>query len=228
MKAVSGFPVQLSLEETLAKLKIDGPRAEKLRANEIFKTALSLIHPTALYAPTSVTCRNGDTVSVGGVDLASRILARNLGRAETVFPYIVTIGEALEAEARASKNIVGQLLLDDLGNAALESSVNYLQSCISREYELKMISHMSPGQLDWPMSQQSQLFSIFGNVENAIGVRLTGSLMMIPRKSVSGVMFPTETPFISCQLCQRQACFSRKALYDEAVGKEYTMENAQG
>lgn len=221
MEALDGFPIELSLEEALARLNIDERRAEKLQANEILKTAMSLIHPRAIHVQSSVTSHGRDNVRIGGVDFASRILTKNLDGTETVFPYIITIGEALETEARASKNILGQLLLDELGNSALDASVRYLQSHISQKLGLKMICHMSPGQLDWSISQQRQLFSMFDDVESKIGVKLTDSLLMIPRKSVSGIMFPTETPFTSCQLCQRRNCSSRKVPYDEAVSKEY-------
>ncbi len=227
MQALDGFPIELSLEETLARLNIDERRAEKLQANMIFKTALSLIHPRAIYGQSSVTSRSKEKVSIGGVDFTSRILTRNLDGTDRVFPYIITIGEALEAEARASKKIAGQLLLDELGNSALDASVSYLQSHISQKQRLKTISHMSPGQLDWSISQQKQLFSIFDDVENLIGVRLTESLLMIPRKSVSGIMFPTEIPFISCQLCQRQNCSSRRVPYDEAVSKVYISDQPE-
>jgi hypothetical protein len=228
MERLDGFPIQLSLKETLARLKIDGHRAEKLQADEIFKIAVPLIHPRALYASAPVTRRTGGTVSVGGADFTSRILAKNLDGRETVFPYILTIGEALEKEARATKSVASQFLLDELGNTAIESSINHLQSCISQQYGLKIISHMSPGQLDWSISQQRELFSILGNVENAIGVRLTDSLLMVPRKSVSGFMFPTAVPFISCQLCQRPGCTSRKAPYNEDASRRYTTESVQG
>ena len=228
MESLDGFPIQLSLEDTLARLRIDKQRAEKLQANEIFKMALSLIHPRALFVPVPVTGRTGGTVSIGTADFTSRILAKNLDGRRTVFPYVLTIGEALETEARASTSVAGQFLLDELGNTAIESSINHLQSTISQEYGLKIISHMSPGQLDWSISQQRELFSLFGNVEDAIGVRLTDSLLMIPRKSVSGIMFPTEVPFVSCQLCRRPGCASRKAPYDEDAGKRYATESVQG
>ncbi|MBC8461851.1 MAG: hypothetical protein H8D67_28105 [Deltaproteobacteria bacterium] len=35
------------------------------------------------------------------------------------------------------------------------------------------------------IEQQKELFSIFGNVEDLIGVKLTDSYLMIPNKSVS-------------------------------------------
>jgi len=221
MAALSGFPIELSLEEALKKLKLDAIRAERLGANQLFETARSLIHPRALYAPASITGRSGDTITVGRADFTSRILAKNLEGAERVFPYIITIGEALENEARASRNVAGQLLLDELGNSALDSSVKYLESCVSEEYGLRVISNMSPGQLDWSIDQQRQLFSIFNDVENAIGVKLTDSMLMVPRKSVSGIMFPTDVLFVSCQLCQRENCTSRKVAYDEQAHREY-------
>jgi hypothetical protein len=37
---------------------------------------------------------------------------------------------------------------------------------------------------------------------------------MVPNKSVSGVRFPTEIDFRSCQVCQREDCPSRSAAFD--------------
>jgi hypothetical protein len=46
-------------------------------------------------------------------------------------------------------------------------------------------------------------------------------MLMIPRKSISGICFPTEVTFLSCQLCPRKRCPSRKAAYDEKIKKKY-------
>jgi hypothetical protein len=81
---------------------------------------------------------------------------------------------------------------------------------------------MSPGSLqDWPLEAQSQLFQLLPDVEAAIGVRLTESLLMIPTKSVSGIYFQTEVSFVNCQLCQRGKCPGRKARYDEDLARDY-------
>jgi hypothetical protein len=81
---------------------------------------------------------------------------------------------------------------------------------------------MSPGSLeDWPIEQQRPLFSLLGNVEASIGVKLNKSLLMIPRKSVSGVYFPNEVTFYNCQLCPRERCEGRKAPYTEELAREY-------
>jgi hypothetical protein len=79
---------------------------------------------------------------------------------------------------------------------------------------------MNPGSGDanvWPIEQQKELFSLFGDVENLIGVRLTDSFLMVPNKSVSGICFPTEINFQSCQLCHRMNCNGRKAPFDRKL-----------
>jgi hypothetical protein len=77
------------------------------------------------------------------------------------------------------------------------------------------LSRMSPGSLvDWPIQEQLPLFEILGNTRDTIGVHLTDSLLMIPTKSVSGIRFPTEESFESCQLCPREECPNRRAPYD--------------
>ena len=52
---------------------------------------------------------------------------------------------------------------------------------------------MSRGSLrDWTIEEQTTFFTILGDVVASIGVRLNESLLMIPRKSVSRLYFPTK------------------------------------
>ena len=79
----------------------------------------------------------------------------------------------------------------------------------------------------WPLAQQKELFSLFGGrdkVEELIGVRLTSKYLMIPIKSVSGIFFPAQTEFESCQLCPREGCIRRRASYDPELVKKFQME----
>ena len=84
---------------------------------------------------------------------------------------------------------------------------------------------MAPGSLeDWPITQQEELFSLFGKRETAIGVRLTEKCVMVPAKSISGILFPAEVKFESCQLCPRERCFRRRAPYDSSLPSKYGLE----
>jgi hypothetical protein len=114
---------------------------------------------------------------------------------------------------------------------ALGASLGYLNKYLTQKYALGKTSKMSPGAAAadvWPIEQQKQLFSIFGNVEDLIGVKLTDSYLMVPNKSVSGIFFPTEIDFRSCQLCPREVCPGRSAPYDENLAKRYAEGKTEG
>jgi hypothetical protein len=62
--------------------------------------------------------------------------------------------------------------------------LEHLEKHLSKRFGLNTLSDMGPGQLDWPITEQRQLFSILGDVRDKIGVMLTDHTLMIPRKSI--------------------------------------------
>ncbi len=123
----------------------------------------------------------------------------------------------------AGSDDAGQLM--DLADAvvplaapkALGAARRHLDEHLVTRFALGKTSTMSPGSADaavWPIQQQRQLFGLFGDVEGLIGVRLTDSCLMVPNKTVSGVRFPTQIDFRSCQVCHREDCPSRSAPFD--------------
>ncbi len=70
-------------------------------------------------------------------------------------------------------------------------------------------------------TEQKPLFSLFGDVEKLVGVALNASHLMQPLKSTSGILFPAEVTFESCQLCPRKNCSGRRAAYDPEALKKY-------
>jgi len=134
----------------------------------------------------------------------------------------VTAGTGVEELEKASGDVLEKYYLDLIGNAAVVKAREYLKNRLAKHYALGGLSSLGPGQLkDWPLEEQRPLFSLLGDVESAVGVTLSESLLMIPRKSLSGIYFPTEIPFMACQLCPKESCPSRKARYDEHLAKEY-------
>ena len=119
-------------------------------------------------------------------------------------------------------DVVRAYFWDALKNAVLRATVTYLAAHLQRTYALGPLARMNPGSLaDWPVTQQLALFALLGDVETGIGVTLTDHCLMLPLKSVSGLYFPTEVTFESCQLCPRTRCEGRRAAYDPAVQKKY-------
>ena len=99
----------------------------------------------------------------------------------------------------------------------LGAARSHLLDHLTHRHALEKAATMSPGSADeevWPIQQQKELFSLFGDVESLIGVQLTDSFLMVPNKTVSGIRFPTEVDYRNCQLCHREECPSRSAEFD--------------
>ena len=225
MEVLNTIPVSLELETVLKKLRMrnKGESVEK-SVQEVIDLARPVAKPKAVYEVAYVENKNEDSLDIGGVRFNSHVLRVNLDKVERVFPYVVTCGRELEEIEFPSGEFIKSYYLDQIKEVILTLARTYLEDYLKQKYALGKISRMSPGAgslNDWPITQQRELFSIFGNVEDLIGVRLTDKCLMFPIKSVSGIYFPTEVTFVSCQLCPREKCIGRKAAYSPEMVKKY-------
>lgn len=215
MELVDRTPVVLDAAEITERLRFDPSRAGFDSLDELIVLAQGLIRPRGVFEVAFVGKKGDRTVEVAGVTFESLVLRQNLDPANKVFPFIITVGPDLERAASAQMDLLKQYYLEEMANLALEKAASWLSTRLEERFKLGPLSSMSPGSLeDWPISEQSKLFSIFRDTERLVGVRLTDSLLMIPRKSISGIFFPSEEGFQSCQLCDRAHCPGRRAPYN--------------
>jgi hypothetical protein len=221
MEKLENIPLSLDIGEAKARLHLKRT-GDWEQVQALLEAAKPLITAKAVYKVCYIEEKLEDAVMIDGIRLRSRVLRKNLDNVGRVFPYVVTIGTRLEEKADACKDLLESYYLDTIGNIALIKGRKYLEDQLRTRFAIKGISYMSPGSLeDWPIEEQRPLFSILEDVEASIGVRLSESCLMIPRKSVSGIYFPTEITFFSCQLCPRERCEGRKASYNEELAREY-------
>ena len=75
----------------------------------------------------------------------------------------------------------------------------------------KHTNRFSPGYCGWHVAQQQMLFPLFDS--HTCGVQLTDSSLMIPIKSVSGIMGvgrEVRKLDYTCGLCTFEKCYKRK------------------
>jgi len=221
MEILDPIPIDLDPESIAEALHVPGTGARE-QFQSAFEIAGRSISARAVYVVRYVEERCDDGVVIDGVHLKSRVLRKHLESVERVFPYVVTIGPALEERAGQMTDLLTKYYLDAIGNTALINARKSLAQTLRSRFALNNISFMSPGSLeDWPLDQQKPLFSFMDGVARVIGVTLTENCVMIPRKSVSGIYFPTETTFYNCQLCPRKNCVGRKAAYSAEMAEKY-------
>jgi hypothetical protein len=190
-------------------------------ARELWQEARPLLHPRAFFRPAFIESKGEEEVGIEGRLFHSRILRKNLEPVEKVFPYVLTVGLELETQA-AGSDPLHRYYLETLADMSLGAAADALDRRLRKQFGFETLASMSPGSLeDWPITEQVPLFRLLGKVESEIGVRLTESLLMLPRKSISGIFFPSEKSFVSCRLCPRAVCQGRKAPYDPDLRREY-------
>jgi hypothetical protein len=217
LMVLDAIPFRVSLSGLARKLRLpaDSPHLPALRA--VLAEARKVAAPKAAYRVAYIDSRGEDTLVIEGITFRSRVLRVNTDQAQRVFAYVATCGLELEEWSRAipRDDMLAAFWADAIKEAAVYGAMRVLRSHILEAFSLKRAASMAPGSLaDWPISQQRPLFALLGDVQEAIGVRLTPSMLMVPSKSVSGLLFPTEESFESCQLCPRPGCPNRRAPYD--------------
>jgi hypothetical protein len=208
-----------------AKLHLRAGSQDDRDLMRMIDEANKIANPKVLYGASMIEKRGREKVVLSGVEFTSRVLSVNLEKAEQVFPFVATCGKELYDWGRTIDDMVWGYWADMIQEEALVIALNAIHIRIPEVYHLAHTSTMSPGSLEnWPIHEQRPLFGLLGNPENEIGVTLTDSYLMIPAKSVSGIIFPTEGNFESCMLCQRENCPNRRTPYDETLfEREYCL-----
>ena len=154
-----------------------------------------------------------------GIVLNGSLFNSILKSAREIAAVVCTIGHRLEervAYFSAEKDPLRALLLDGIGSAAIDSLVQKVCDVMSHEASslgYQASSRISPGIPGFPISEQRKVFQLVPGEQ--IGVHLSSSLLMIPRKSVSTIIglgpdMPTWTEAERCNRCNlNKSCLYR-------------------
>ena len=124
--------------------------------------------------------------------LSGGLLAQHMGGAQEIVIVLCTVGEALERRAAevSKEDAVYGLALDGVGSAGVEALANAACALFEEDAtkeDCQVTIPLSPGMVGWPVEQgQPQIFGLLDAGE--IDVRLTESMMMVPRKSLTFVL----------------------------------------
>lgn len=146
-----------------------------------------------------------------------RIIERQLRGAEAYALFICTAGTAFEEYQQRLKDegdMVRVFIADALGSVIAEKCADQMEIALQESIDKlgwKHTNRFSPGYCGWHVSEQQILFPLFNG--HTCGVQLTNSSLMVPIKSVSGIIgLGTEVRHLdyTCGLCDFKQCYKRK------------------
>lgn len=223
MEILKNFRIEIDRENLLFRLKIKKGTDDEREFLKLLDIACEKGNPKAIYTEGFIEEKGNSYVVINGIKFTSPVLRKNLENVEKVFAFIVTSGKELDS-VKFKDDILKDYWWDTIKAEFLNIARKGLFENIKEKYFLEKIVVMSPGASEtyvWPIQQQKELFSLFGDVENLIGVKLTDTFLMIPNKSVSGFLFQTEKDYRSCKICRRKNCPGRIAEFDENLWRQY-------
>lgn len=210
--------LNLDLAEIAKHMRLREGNSHIDRLAKLVSEAQAIARPKVLYKVAYIESRGDDYVLINGTRLDSRVLKVNLEGAHRVFVYAATCGTEVAEWAKPQQDMLQRFWADAICQVVLLQAIQAFRQHLTDRYKPGHMSFMNPGSLaDWPIQQQRPLFQILGDTEAGIGVRLTEGLLMDPIKSSSGIYFPTEATFESCQLCPKLECPGRRAPYDQSL-----------
>lgn len=186
-----------------------------------------LLHPAVAYETLPIADITDDELTLSGnaAVLHGSLFQRLIPDAREIAAIVCTIGPELEQESARyfaeGKSLHG-LLLDGIGSAAVGVLGSLACRHIERETHgrgFQAGSPISPGSPEFPVTEQRQLFQIAPAHE--IGVTLSDSALMVPRKSLSMIIgighgMKTWAHSESCDHCTlSQTCAYRFHIWKE-------------
>lgn len=198
MPIVRDIPLKLDMEQILRSQGIAEPDRVKPQFIALSHNLLAdvqrdrLLEPAIAYELYTIAEIQKNLLRLEeGTVLHSKLLPSLLAQAKELCVAVCTIGHKLEDQSadyfKGNEPLKGTLL-DGIGNAALDAVSQHACQIMSREADTrgyKASSPLNPGMTGWPVSDQQELLRL-AQAEK-IGVRLTTTMTMVPRKSLSMV-----------------------------------------
>ena len=162
---------------------------------------------------------DNNTLTAMGHDFAiGKIIARQLRGSQRYAFFVATAGDDFEKLRKVtveSDDMVRAFIIDSIGSVITEKTADRMEEALAdllNPFGWHHTNRFSPGYCGWHVSSQHDLFSLFPD-GRPCGVTLTPSALMLPIKSVSGVIgLGPDVHHLdyTCGLCDYKHCYKRR------------------
>jgi hypothetical protein len=215
-------PIDIDSRKVLKTIGYDAdynppPRIATL-VDDYVENASQLMAPSYSYVIKDIELVYGSgAVIEGWIAFGSEVVAQLLERCKKVAVFVLTIGGYLEemvSQLADDGRMLQATVLDAVCSVAVERLAEFVRDDIGALAAARgqyVSRRFSPGHCDWDVKQQRLLFETMDG--DSAGVELTAGCLMLPRKSISGIIgigSRRVKDYNPCQTCDRYDCVGRK------------------
>lgn len=167
-------------------------------ARDMLRLVETLAAPEVVFLTKPVDRVGSDTLQlVDGPTFHSRCFGTHLGSAAEVVCFLCTIGPAVDERVGRmveTDELLEALFVESGGWLAIEDALRKFRGSLTarvRPKGLRLSPRFGPGYVDWPLTEQAELFSMFHGT--SLPLSLSEYCVMTPKKSISGLfgLIPT-------------------------------------
>ncbi|NLT11686.1 MAG: hypothetical protein GXY06_04655 [Clostridiaceae bacterium] len=154
--------------------------------DSVIEETLMVAEPKTVHRIFDIERRDGRIVIPADIDLNTDDLKRLLIRSQAVMLIGGTLGLSIDRKLRyySKTDATRMIIMDAVASALIEEVCDTLQSNLPFEH---YTFRFSPGYGDVPLTMQKDLLRVL-DAGRRIGLSLTSSLLMVPQKSITGVV----------------------------------------
>lgn len=185
---------------------------------KVISECMPSIHAKGGYTIVEETACDDSYITLGNLVFGTgRIISRQFRQAAKTAVFACTAGPEIREmyDKYMGKNEpLKAFMADTLGTVIAEKSMDMIQSSLESEMiksGLHCTNRYSPGYCGWNVAEQQKLWTFLP--ANYCGISLTESSLMIPVKSVSGIIGIGENVrknAYSCAICDLSHCIYRR------------------
>lgn len=165
---------------------------DEQRILDACEDALLLAQPRGVWELYDYDCQTQTVQSAPPFPIEGKKIGAHLAGCDKVILLAATVGDDIEdmvTKKFEQGEYAASVLLDAAATTAVEQIADGMEKAIAPKMAAQgygMRWRFSPGYGDWPLTQQPEL--IRTSSAEKIGVHLSSSLMLVPRKSVTAII----------------------------------------
>lgn len=179
-------PHILKINENELKARLAIPTIESYQLSELYERLLWESKP--MYVATRVDLmRENDGICIGGVRTESRALLKFSEGASSYIALVATLGVGVDRLIlkASKKSSLDAFIIDAMADALIEALCDHAENELCRG--LVTSGRFSPGYADLELSVGYEILSLC-NAERMLGIKVTESGLMVPKKSVNALI----------------------------------------
>lgn len=151
-----------------------------------------------------------------------KVIFNQIKKSSSTALFLCTAGNKIYEESRKIMNegdFLRGYVYDTFGSLVVETAMDIIQDNLKSQLissGCKITNRYSPGYCGWNVSEQKKIFSLLP--ENFCDVKLTDTCLMVPIKSVSGIIGIGESVkynSYTCNICDSTNCLYRNLRHKE-------------